>query len=595
MDDHKKQKRSFRGLNGSLVQRILLIIFFLFAVPLLILSSFLYRNEVKLKKQEIQLIFNSKIDDYQWVIEQTINEKIKVLGTIDILFSLESSDKNILNKLGKKEGFSSLFHLSSQSGAYLCDKASEPQLVGEDFSFIIDAAIHGVRCIAKLPNLEFYLIDFNEQKKEAWVANISSKIFLSPFDRTQDQNSSEELILFDRSGTVFFSTFPNQEKLHQKVQQFGQIVDIILQGKNYLALTESVKRTNFSLMLSLPKTLQIVDIPSFLKGILRLLALMVLVGGGLTLIFTFRLVRPLKQLFIVMQKVGEGKVYYRFKKDFLGFEINRLGQMFNDMIVSLVRHMEEVKTERVEKEKFEQELLIGQSVQNAIVPKKLPVFQALDIGARFISAKEVGGDFYDFLEKQGGDEKELMISIADTSGKGVSACLYSLNIRSILRSFGKMQSKLQNIIQETNNLFCKDTGNSGVFVTSWIALYNEKTKKLSFSNCGHHPALLQKKDGQIHRLTTPGIALGVVHFQEVVVENVTLEAGDTLLLFTDGVVEAHNSKMVMFGEKKLHQLLDSQKHLGAQAIVDHLIEDLAIFTEGAPQYDDLTVVVIKVK
>ena len=87
----------------------------------------------------------------------------------------------------------------------------------------------------------------------------------------------------------------------------------------------------------------------------------------------------------------------------------------------------------------------------------------------------------------------------------------------------------------------------------------------------------------------------MVHFQEVVVENVTLEAGDTLLLFTDGVVEAHNSKMVMFGEKKLHQLLDSQKHLGAQAIVDHLIEDLAIFTEGAPQYDDLTVVVIKVK
>ena len=595
MDDHKKQKRSFRGLNGSLVQRILLIIFFLFAVPLLILSSFLYRNEVKLKKQEIQLIFNSKIDDYQWVIEQTINEKIKVLGTIDILFSLESSDKNILNKLGKKEGFSSLFHLSRQSGAYLCDHASKPQLVGEDFSFIIDAAIHGVRCIAKLPNLEFYLVDFNEQKKEAWVANISSEIFLSPFDRTQDQNGSGELMLFDGSGTVFFSTFPKEEKLHQKVQQFGQIVDITLQGKNYLALTESVKRTNFFLMLSLPKTLQIVDIPSFLKGILRLLALMVLVGAGLTLLFTFRLVRPLRQLFNVMQKVGQGKVYYRFKKDFLGFEINRLGQMFNDMIVSLVRHMEEVKTERVEKEKFEQELLIGQSVQNAIVPKKLPVFQALDIGARFISAKEVGGDFYDFLEKQGGDEKELMISIADTSGKGVSACLYSLNMRSILRSFGKMKSKLQVIIQETNNLFCKDTGDSGVFVTSWIALYNEKTKKLSFSNCGHHPALLQKKDGQIHRLTTPGIALGVVHFQEVVVENVTLEAGDTLLLFTDGVVEAHNSKMVMFGEKKLHQLLDSQKHLGAQAIVDHLIEDLAIFTEGAPQYDDLTVVVIKVK
>tara|TARA_A100001015_G_scaffold305695_1_gene398782 strand:- start:2482 stop:4269 length:1788 start_codon:yes stop_codon:yes gene_type:complete len=595
MDDHKKKERSFRGVNGSLVQRILIIIFFLLVVPLLILSSFLYRDEVELKKQEIEWIFSSKVNDYQGIIEQSIIEKLKVLSTIDSLIEVEKDHNDILSKLSQKEGFSSLFHLNSRSGSYLCDHASEPELVGKDFSSIMGAAINGVRCIAKLPNLEFYVIDFNEKKKEAWVARISSQVFLSFFDRIEDQKGSAELILFDGNGTVFFSTLPNQEKIHRRVDQFGKIVDITLQGKNYLTLTEPVKRTNFSLMLSLPKTLQLVDIPSFLKGMLRLLTLIVLIGGGLTLFVTFRLSRPLKQLFIVMQKVGQGKVASRFKKDFFGFEINRLGQMFNDMIVSLIRHMEEVKTERVEKEKFEQELLIGQSVQNTIVPKNLPIFQTLDIGARFISAKEVGGDFYDFLEKHEGNEKELMISIADTSGKGVSACLYSLNIRSILRSFGKIKSKLESIIQETNNLFCKDTGDNGVFVTSWIGQYHEKTKKLSFSNCGHHPALLQKKDGQIHKLTTPGIALGVIHFEEVVVESVTLETGDLLLLFTDGVVEAHNSEMVMFGEKKLHRLLEAHKHLKAQAIVDHLIEELAIFAEGAPQYDDLTVVVIKVK
>ena len=595
MDDHKKEKRSFQRLNGSLAQRILLTTFFLFAIPLLIVMGFLYKSEVESKKKETEYVFNSLMSKYQKLIEETILEKIKVLNVIGVLVNPEKGDNNILKDLAKEGGFSSLFHLNQESGSYLCDHSSEPDLIGKDFNSLINTVDQGSTLSAHFPSLEFYLIDYNSTKKEAWIATLSNQAFLNLFERAKNPKTPAEITLFDRDDKIIFSTFLSHEKLYLQLQNTEKIFDMTVDGKQYLTLFKNVKGTNFSLMISLSKKMQLINVPNFVKGVLSLLSLMVLIGGGLTLLLTFRLALPLKQLSFVMQKVGQGKVFTRFKKDALGFEINRLGQMFNDMIESLVRHMEEVKKERVEKEKFEQELLIGQSVQSAILPKKLPVIQSLDIGARFISAKEVGGDFYDFLEKKECDENELMISIADTSGKGVSACLYSLNIRSILRSFGKMESKLHNIIQKTNNLFCRDTGESGIFVTSWIALYNENTKKLSFSNCGHHPALLQKKDGQIKKLTTPGIALGVIHFQEVAVESVTLEAGDTLLLFTDGVVEAHNSKMVLFGEKKLHRLLDSQKHLGAQTIVDQLVEDLSIFTEGVPQYDDLTVVVIKVK
>lgn len=595
MDAHKKEKRSFRRLNSSITQRILLTTFFLLAIPLLILTGFLYKEEVELKKKETQHIFNGLMNKYEALIEETLSEKLKVLSVIDVLLSLEKGDKNILSEVAKQGGFSSLFHLKQESGSYLCDHSSEAQLIGKDFNSLISKALKGATLSVDFPSLEFFLIDFNSKKKEAWVGTLSSQAFLSLFDRARDQNIPTQITLLDREDRVLFSTLLSSEKLHLKLQHTEEIFDVTVQGEKYLALSKNLKGTNFSLMISLPKKLQLISIPNFLKGVVSILALMVLIGGGLTLLLTFRLALPLRQLSNVMQKVGQGKVATRFKKDALGFEINRLGQIFNDMIESMVRHMEEVKKERVKKERFEQELLIGQSVQNSILPKKLPFFKTLDIGARFISAKEVGGDFYDFLEKKESDERELMISIADTAGKGISACLYSLNIRSILRSFGKMHRMLQNIVQETNNLFCQDTGDSGVFVTSWIALYNEKTKELSYSNCGHYPTLLKRKDGQIQKLTTPGMALGVTLFQEVAVEKVILQAGDTLLLFTDGVVEAHNSQMEMFGEKRVHQLLNSQIDLGAQDVVDHLIEDIALFTEGSSQYDDLTVVVIKIK
>ncbi len=273
----------------------------------------------------------------------------------------------------------------------------------------------------------------------------------------------------------------------------------------------------------------------------------------------------------------------------MGFEINVIGEIFNETVDSLNENMEAVQKVRIERETYEKELLIGEEVQRSILPKKLPNFPGVEMAARFIAAKEVGGDFYDFLV---GDL--LMLSIADTSGKGISACLYSLSVRSMLRSYGKIHQELDVILKETNNLFCLDTGDTGVFVTAFVGYFDPKTKVFNYSNCGHFPALQLKKNGELHKLSTKGMALGVVPFDHVATDKAQLETGDLLILFTDGIVEAHNDKMELFGERRLIESLQMKKDWEPQKIVDEIIKEVALFAEGSPQFDDLSLIVIRV-
>ena len=150
------------------------------------------------------------------------------------------------------------------------------------------------------------------------------------------------------------------------------------------------------------------------------------------------------------------------------------------------------------------------------------------------------------------------------------------------------------IVRETNNLFCLDTGDTGVFVTAFIAFFDPKTKLFHYSNCGHFPALLQRADGSIEMLSTKGMALGVLPFEAVATDKVQLKSGDTLMLYTDVVVEAHNDGMEMFGEERLLTSFRDKKDLPPKQIVDDMIEEVALFAEGSPQHDDLTIVILKI-
>jgi sigma-B regulation protein RsbU (phosphoserine phosphatase) len=185
-----------------------------------------------------------------------------------------------------------------------------------------------------------------------------------------------------------------------------------------------------------------------------------------------------------------------------------------------------------------------------------------------------------------------MIVIADAAGKGISACLYSLMLRSMLRSCAT-EDDLSTLICHANNLFCLDTGESGFFATAWVGIYNADTHLLQYASCGHHPAMLHRATGRIEELITKGIALGVTPLEKMETAEVLLHAGDTLLLYTDGVLEAHNPASTLFGKYRLHQLIEAHADGSAKQLVSQLLNEVSLFCEKTPQHDDITVLALK--
>lgn len=579
-----------RGLSGSLAFRILLIETILLVIPLLIFAGLMYYEDSRLQAKDnrftLQLILNGKGE----LIEEVMDRESDFLKYVNKIRPSQSK----LQFLADRDLSTELFHLAKKDGKYICDEASLPELVGRDYSEIIPEEIVGNGALfGNSETNRFYFLQPFSQGEEIWVTGFSPKRLTDKLSIEKNVPYPTVISLLSDSGTVLLSTDTTWQKWHlpsarENEEQFSFL------GENYVGEFEKIPRSNLLLLVAAPRHTNFVDIPYFLAKMVILLLIILVIGGGATIWLTVRLGKPLRNLCAAMERIRLADMSARYIPDRMGFEINVVGTIFNAMIVSLNDFIYRIRKEKAAKEAFERELMIGQEVQNSILPKELPSFPGLDIAARFISAKEVGGDFYDFLVRPSQDGDRLFFAIADTAGKGIYACLYSLTVRSMLRSYGEIHEDLETITKETNNLFCLDTGDSGVFVTAWLAFYDEKTRELSFSNCGHFPAYLLRANGTIEKLTTEGMALGVEKFDEVQTSSVQLDSGDSLLLFTDGVVEAHNDEMKMFGEKQLMESFKKRKELKAKQIVDELIEEVAFFAGGSPQYDDLTLIVIKV-
>jgi len=580
MDREKKEK--LRGMRGSLAARILLIATIFLVIPLLILVGLLYMDDIRVKKNNNYFTLKVVMAQKVGLVSGVISHEMELLSEISYLLRKVPNQEEELGELARRDGVAALFHVKKEAnGQYICDMSSNQDIKGKDFTGLIEEAEKGTVFIVDPHVSVFYLVRYVENREEAWITVFLINHLSQNFPIEKEIISPSSTSLIDQGGTVIVST---DKKLmgHQFPRPIKS--EYTFEGHTFISVEKQVPKTNFSLLLSAPQEVNFVDIPYFFLKVIIALALIAIIGGGGMLLLTKKISKPLRKLAQMMDDVGRGELEKRFTPEPMGFEINALGDIFNDTVESLNEHIEVAHKERLEKETYENELLIGEEVQLSILPKKLPEFPGLEMAARFIAAKEVGGDFYDFLPNG-----KLMISIADTSGKGISACLYSLSVRSMLRSYGEFHQELDVIVRETNNLFCHDTGDTGVFVTAFIAFFDPQTKRFHYSNCGHFPALLQKKNGDIQKLTTEGMALGVVPFEQVETKEVQLESGDTLLLFTDGVVEAHNE------EDRLITSFQNKKNLSPQQIVDDVIEEVALFAEGCPQHDDLTLLVIKVK
>jgi putative ABC transport system permease protein len=248
----------------------------------------------------------------------------------------------------------------------------------------------------------------------------------------------------------------------------------------------------------------------------------------------------------------------------------------------------------VEQERLRRELSLASEVQKRLFPEKAPDVRSAQLVGYCLPARGVGGDYYDFL-RIGSDQ--LGIALADVAGKGIAAALLVSVVQASLRSLAEDPGiSLSQLTGRINRLLCASTGPQS-YATFFYARFDERTRSLNYVNGGHNPPFLLRnhQSGAIEELTAGGMIIGMFPFSQYEEGTVQLEPGDVLLLFTDGVSEAHNPLEEEFGEERLRDLLKRFGHLPAEQMSAAMLDELQRWMADAPQHDDLTFVLMKLE
>jgi serine phosphatase RsbU (regulator of sigma subunit) len=254
--------------------------------------------------------------------------------------------------------------------------------------------------------------------------------------------------------------------------------------------------------------------------------------------------------------------------------------------------------EHLEKDRLEEELKIAHSIQVSMLPTKAPEIDGFTIAARSIPAREVGGDFYDFIEMRGnGTGDRLGIVIGDVSGKAVSGALGMAASRSIFRILAEVHPSIEEVMRIGNQHLNRDI-KKGMFVALLYAIVDPQQKTLIFANAGQtQPIICSGDESRPVYIDTDGdrLPLGIItdcRYQET---QIPLKQGDTVVFYTDGVVEAMNDKRELYGFERFMASIADGRALSAHALLEKLMENVSRYVGGAEQHDDLTIVVMKVE
>ncbi|GBD88567.1 phosphoserine phosphatase RsbU [bacterium BMS3Abin03] len=250
--------------------------------------------------------------------------------------------------------------------------------------------------------------------------------------------------------------------------------------------------------------------------------------------------------------------------------------------------------ESIEKERLEKELDVAREIQRKILPAENPNYEGLEISSVFIPAFEVGGDYYDFFEIS---DSKLGFVIADVSGKGISAALIMAEVKGIFESLSKTIERPREILIKANEILNK-TLDERTFVSAVYGLINFDKMELIISRAGHCPALLLRGESAIN-VQPVGLGLGLsntIYFKETLEETkIKLQENDTIVLYTDGITEAKNSKLEDFGARYFTEILIGNSDKTADEISNKVIKEVTVFSKDHSQYDDITLVIFKWK
>ena len=242
-----------------------------------------------------------------------------------------------------------------------------------------------------------------------------------------------------------------------------------------------------------------------------------------------------------------------------------------------------------ERERIEQELLVARRIQQASLPKEVPTLEGWQIFPLYKPAREVGGDFYDFhLLSEG----RLGLAVGDATGKGVPAALVMSTTCGMLRLAAQNYSSPGQMLRRVNEALFPYIP-SNMFVTCFYAILDPKRGSLSYANAGHDIPYLRRRGGDCQELRARGMPLGLMPGMDYEQKEIVLDAGEEALLYSDGLVEAHDPKGEMFGFPRLQQLL-AEHGDEKESLEDALLEELSSFVgQGWEQEDDITLVTLR--
>jgi sigma-B regulation protein RsbU (phosphoserine phosphatase) len=344
--------------------------------------------------------------------------------------------------------------------------------------------------------------------------------------------------------------------------------------------------------------IQSINVGSVLLILLLIVGLLFLLIEAGALVMGLALARSITgsvhQLFTGTERVRRGDFSHRIDipaRDQLG----ELAESFNQMTASI----EDLLRQAEEKKRLEEELRIAREIQMSLLPRGRVQIPGLSVTTLCVPAREVGGDYYDLLPI---DENRLAVLIADVAGKGTSAALYMAELKGVVLSLVRSTPSPRQLLLAANRIISEHL-DSRAFITMTYAVIDLGARTMTYARAGHTPLIHRTSNGaanpDVRILAPDGLVLGLridggELFERLLQEeSIPLERGDLLLFFTDGISEAMNDDSQMFGESRLAELVSEHGDLPAGELRERLLREIDAFVAGAPQHDDMTMILVK--
>ena len=277
-----------------------------------------------------------------------------------------------------------------------------------------------------------------------------------------------------------------------------------------------------------------------------------------------------------------------------GDEMQTLSEAFGKMACDLREYIDNLQIITAEKERIGAELDVATQIQASMLPCIFPPFpdrKEFNIYASMRPAKEVGGDFYDFFLV---DENTLAVVIADVSGKGVPAALFMVIAKTLIKNNAQLGKSPREVFETVNDTLCENN-EAGMFVTAFMGYVDLQTKKLTYVNARHDPALVKKSGGEYEFLTSkPSRLLAIFEGTPYPEQEIILSAGDAIYLYTDGVTEAMNNSRKLFSAQRLLAVLNENKNCNSEQLLAQIKREIDLFADGAEQADDITMLALEI-